>query len=233
MDVAKFYHNLCCWLFGLKVSILHSGDTPATYSVAELKSLNATQHVYLSNHVSYLDIIVLGSFLDAVFVAKIDVSSWPLFGVLAKLQRTVFISRDKKGLAEASHKIREALNKGRSLIFFPEGTSTNGYGVAPFRTSLFECFYKDRDGQLLTQNDIVPIAISIDSIDGKRPYLDDSLEDVYAWHGDMTLVPHLWRLAKHRNISINVTIHDPITPSVNDDRKVVAQQVEQKIVESL
>ena len=93
--------------------------------------------LFAANHVSYLDITVLGSLLDASFIAKTEVAGWPLFGWLARLQRSVFIDRRARSTAHQRDSIAARLAAGEALILFPEGTSGDGNRLLPFKSALF------------------------------------------------------------------------------------------------
>ena len=92
--------------------------------------------LFLSNHVSYFDITVLGALIDGSFVAKSEVAGWPLFGMLAKLQRTVFVVRRQGQAGAQRDAVAERLTRGENLIVFPEGTSGDGTRALPFKSSL-------------------------------------------------------------------------------------------------
>lgn len=123
-SIAQFWFRSCLKLCGLDLRVsgaVHSGGPT----------------LFAANHVSYLDILVLGSLTDARFVAKSDVATWPLFGVLAKLSNTIFVTRDRKRAVCDCAGLRQAFAERQSLILFPEGTSSDGQGVLPFRSTLF------------------------------------------------------------------------------------------------
>jgi 1-acyl-sn-glycerol-3-phosphate acyltransferase len=227
---ALIFSKFCCWLFGIKVTALNGRGEKRLLTKEELKPLNNGQAIYLSNHISYMDIIVLGSLLEASFVAKSEVARWPIFGFLAKLQKTVFITRSKAGIKKAFKDISVALSSKQSIIFFPEGTSTNGSSVAPFKSAVLPVFV-----DYVRQNDdvdLVLVSIVIEKIDGVTPYTGDQSEDNYAWYGDMTLVPHLWNIAQRKKIEINLFFHSGFARVVIDekcDRKAISSIAHQKI----
>ena len=102
--------------------------------------------IYLCNHISYLDVLVLGSMLDGCFVAKSEVASWPGFGFLAKLQKTIFIVRERRALKQSRKSIADAMQKDHDIILFPEGTSTDGWDVMQFKAGLLGIFFPDEKG---------------------------------------------------------------------------------------
>lgn len=214
--VAILYHKACLFIFGIKVRI--HGTLPLS-----------EQTIILSNHLSYLDITVLGSFASAVFVSKDDVAKWPLFGFLASLQKTVFISRSRAGLEKAKNDIQERLQQNQNLILFPEGTSTRGISVYPFKSSLLSVLEKASPPPL-----IQPIAIKHNKLNG-RPVKTNQDRDAYAWHidDDLEIHQHLWIMAKQRSFVIDVYILDPIEGAKISDRKVLAKLAEEKIRNSV
>ena len=123
--VARSWYRGCSRLCALKVRV-------RGHPVVEGPVL------YTANHVSYLDIVVLGGLLDAVFVAKAEVVRWPVIGPLAKLQRTIFIERTATRASVENTELRHRLAMGESVIIFPEGTSSDGRRVLPFKSALFD-----------------------------------------------------------------------------------------------
>ncbi len=208
----RLYYGFLCKLFGLKVIV--DGEIERGPNI-----------VYAGNHLSYLDIEVLGSILTGSFVAKKDVESWPFFGLMAKMQRTAFISRNPNHAAKETDAIRERLQEGLPLIVFPEGTSSIGKEIYPFKTSFFQIF--------LNQNiKIQPFTLNILSVDGKTADSDE-VRDLYAWHGDMTLLPHLWRFAKSKGAVVKVVFQKPIAAVCYQDRKELSAICHDAVVKGL
>lgn len=199
-----FWHNRICRLFGLKVII---AGTP----------MHDRQTLFVCNHVSYLDIPVMASVLKASFVAKKDVAGWPVFGTLARLQQTAFISRSRGDAQKEKNALSNMLDAGKSIILFPEGTSTDGRDVVPFKSSLFSMTLEDgRTGMM-----IQPVTLVVDSVDGRSPD-DQAVRDLYAWHGDMTMPPHLKGFTACKGAVIRLVFHDPIDPASYAERKTLA-----------
>ena len=215
--VPQLYHRLTCWMAGLKV---HIQGTPIT---------DTDKHVlFISNHISYLDIPALGYFLRASFVAKKDIRDWPVYGFLGSLQQTAYISRAKTDVAKETHSLQTMLDdEDKNLIVFPEGTSSDGSGVLPFKSSLFALPLASQDKDNLL---IQPITIRIESVDGKAltHHLSQdeaqALRDLYAWYGEMELIPHLPDFFKLSGAEITLIFHDPIAVKDYDDRKTLAQK---------
>ena len=172
----------------------------------------------VANHVSYLDVPVIGSLVDVVFVAKREVADWPLFGFLARLVGTAFIGRKASGAAMQARYLSRRLKAGERLLAFPEGTSTDGLAVRPFKTALFAVAERmPADRPLWIQ----PVSISYPrTADGRS--LSGGLRDLYAWHGDMTLLPHLLKVFGLKGAQVEVIFHEPVLATAFADRKDLA-----------
>ncbi|MBI1300386.1 MAG: 1-acyl-sn-glycerol-3-phosphate acyltransferase [Alphaproteobacteria bacterium] len=203
----QLVHRIICFLFGIKVKI--QGDISKEH-----------QTIFLSNHISYLDIPVIGSCLKASFIAKEDVKSWPLIGILAQLQQTGFISRDKKDAVKERDSMSKMIERGKNLIIFPEGTSTEGILVHTFKSSIFSSFLRQKNQNLLIQ----PFVIFIEEVNGKPPRKQEE-RDLYAWHINMdTEMPvHLWNFAKTTGASVKLIFCTPIRVKDFTDRKMLAK----------
>lgn len=183
---------------------------------------DAKQTLYISNHISYIDIPTLGSIVRGVFVSRGDLASWPIFGFLATLQQTAFISRDKKNARAEKENLERLIAEGKNMILFAEGTSTDGTSVVPFKSSLFALVFRP-DGTALDLM-VQPVTINIVSVDGVpvEP-ASGPVRDLYTWHGDMTLRPHLLRMARGKGAVVDITFHAPLDPAkYNGDRKALA-----------
>lgn len=212
----QLYHKLTCWVAGLKVRV---EGTPIT---------DTSKHVlFISNHVSYFDIPVLGSLLRASFVAKNDIRSWPVYGFLGSLQQTAYISRAREDVAKETHSLQIMLDdEDKNLIVFPEGTSSDGSSVLPFKSSLFALPLASQDKENLL---IQPITIRIEAVNGKSLTShanaeNQALRDCYTWYGDMELIPHLPNFFKLSGAEVTLVFHDPIAVSAYHDRKALAKE---------
>lgn len=200
----RAYHAFLCRVFGIKV-------------IVEGEIEHGRNIVYLGNHLSYLDIQALGSVLLGSFVAKKELASWPFFGWMARMQRTVFISRDPRDAAKATNTLEKRMQEGLPLIIFPEGTSSNGTSIYPFKSSFFEIF--------LNKNiKIQPFTLSLLEVDGK-PADDSGIRDIYAWYGDMPLGPHLWSMAKAKGFVVKVNFEKSIISNSYINRKSLCADV--------
>ena len=204
-SLPAFYHRICCRILGLDVEIR---GTPSV----------AAPTLFVSNHLSYLDIEVLGSVIAGSFVAKTEVNTWPFFGALARLQRTVFVDRSKRGTADAQRdSLQSRLEAGDNLVLFPEGTSSDGNRTLPFKSALFAAAGMRIDDRPLT---VQPVSIACTALDGIP--LGRRLRPIYAWYGDMDLLPHLWNVVKQGHLTITVIFHPPVTLEDFRSRKSLA-----------
>ncbi len=214
--ISQLFHRILAKILGLRVRVHGTMATKAPV-------------FFVSNHTSYLDIPVLAAVIPAAFVAKSEVADWPLIGMLAKMQKTVFIERRTGKIRDQKNVLSERLQKGQSLIVFPEGTSTDGLSVLPFKSSLFSVV--EQDAKLLVQ----PVSVACTCLDGIP--LTRELRPYYSWYGDMTLVPHLWNVFKLGGFTVDVIFHSPVTADVFEDRKALSrychQQVERGIQQCL
>ncbi len=189
------------------------------------------QVFFVGNHLSYLDIPAIGSVIRGSFVAKKDVESWPLFGFLSKLQQTAFISRSRADATREKDALDQFLSQGKSLILFPEGTSTDGQSVVPFKSSLFSIALREQVRDTLL---IQPFTIRLVSADG-RPPDTQAVRDIYAWHNEMDtpLHKHLWLFAKSRGAVLALTFHAPLRAADHPDRKTLAKQCHDHVSKGL
>ncbi len=190
------------------------------------------QTLYVCNHLSYLDIPVLGSLLPCSFVSKKDVASWPVFGFLANIGQTAYIGRKRQDLKTASNAVEHYIQDGQSLILFPEGTSTDGQDVLSFKSSLFSLLLKadDPSQNLLIQ----PVSLYI-SKSNNRPVSTQADRDLYAWHRDMddSLPSHLWRFAQTNGSEVTIQFHPTVSPQDFDDRKELAKSCQKTVADGL
>lgn len=164
--------------------------------------------LYVANHVSYLDIIVLGRLLDGLFVAKSEISNWPAIGWLARLCGTIFVRRSVECAREQCDRITSIIDGGSNVILFPEGTSGLGDKILPLKSSLFEVPYRVTPARDLH---VQPVTIAYLEADGAkcRTRRERSL---VAWYGRMTLAPHLWRFLTLKGAVVELHFAEPLKP---------------------
>jgi lyso-ornithine lipid O-acyltransferase len=200
----RFYHRSCWRLLGIEV------ETHGAIS-------RTRPTLFVSNHSSYLDILVLGGLLPGSFVAKTEVADWPFFGTLAKLQRSVLVDRRQRTTAIQRDAIWERLAAGDNLILFPEGTSNDGNRVLPFKSALFSVAERQVGGDALS---VQPVSIAYCRLDGMP--LGYALRPYVAWYGDMDLARHLWTMIGLGRLSVVVEFHAPVTLAEIGSRRALA-----------
>jgi 1-acyl-sn-glycerol-3-phosphate acyltransferase len=179
--------------------------------------------VVVANHSSYMDIVILGRLIPGVFVAKAEVSGWPLFGLMARLARTVFISRQRGSTGTSKTQIESRLSEGEPLILFPEGTSNDGNRVYRFKSALFSVAEKPvilkgkGEPQAVT---VQPLSLAYTWVDGVP--VGRAWRPIYAWYGDMDLASHLFRLLGFGAVTVDVIFHEPVLLSDFGSRKALS-----------
>lgn len=215
-----WFHKYLCAIIGIRVIVR---GTP--YEGACLLA---------SNHNSYLDIPVLGSVKPRLsFVAKKEVAAWPFFGTLARLQQTVFVDRERRTKAvHTANEIHQRIASGDTLVLFPEGTSSDGNRVLPFKSALMVVAQMaagsgEDDKPVVVQ----PLSVTYTKLCGIpmgrqfRPY--------FAWYGDMDLGPHLWEAFTLGPFDVVVEFHEPVTLDSHGDRKKLAAYCEARSAEGV
>ena len=169
------------------------------------------------NHASWLDIIAVGAAHRVTFVARAEVGRWFLIAPLARIVGTIFIERNSLAARQHIGSLSAQIAIGRVVAVFPEGTSTDGLRVLPFKPTLFQSFFDiDADRHLKVQ----PVTIRYHAPPGEDPRF-------YGWWGTMDLVPHIMRcLSSTHGGRVNLTFHEPLDPVDFADRKELAAKCE-------
>ncbi|HEX6977832.1 MAG TPA: lysophospholipid acyltransferase family protein [Alphaproteobacteria bacterium] len=209
------YHNLCCRMIGIRVDVRGKIST-------------ARPTLFVANHVSYMDIPVLGSVLEVSFIAKREVRGWPLFGWLARLQQTVFVDRRAAGVRSERDEVARRLACGDNLVLFAEGTSGDGNRIKPFKSSLFSVAEHDVGGQPVV---VQPVTIAYTRLD-EMP-LGRSWRPYVAWYGDMDLAPHAWQLLGLGRLTVTLHFHEPVSFAQFGSRKSLAEHCGREIARGL
>jgi len=210
--IPMLYHAGCARILGMQVVVRGAIAEPGPV-------------LFVSNHSSYLDITVLGALIPGSFVAKSEVAGWPLFGVLAKLQRTVFVERKARSTAGRQRDdLKARLEAGDNLILFPEGTSSDGNRTLPFKTALFAVAGLRVGDRALT---VQPVSITATRLGGLP--MGMALRPLYAWYGDMDLAPHLWQAFCTGGMTVEVEFHDPVTLDAFSSRKALAEHCQRAV----
>jgi len=171
----------------------------------------------VSNHVSWLDIFVLNAAQKIYFVAKSEVAAWPLIGWLARATGTLFIRRDAREAKVQKTLFEARLDSDHRLLFFPEGTSTDGQRVLTFKPTLFQAFFAPGLHETVWIQPVTLVYHAPAGCDGR----------FYGWWGEMEFAPHLFKtLAARKNGGVTVTYHAPLAAVDFSDRKALARACE-------
>jgi lyso-ornithine lipid O-acyltransferase len=171
----------------------------------------------VANHSSWMDIFALNARKRVYFVSKAEVARWPVIGWLARATGTVFINRDPKEARGQQTVFEARLKAGHKLLFFPEGTSTDGQRILPFKSTLFGAFFAPDLREILW---VQPVTVNYTAPSGDDPRF-------YAWWGDMSFGGHLLKmLAAPRHGAVEIVYHPPIRVAEARDRKALAAATE-------
>jgi lyso-ornithine lipid O-acyltransferase len=212
-NLPRIYHRFVLRTIGMRV-IVHgvpSADRPL---------------LLISNHSTYLDIPVLGSVVPLIFIAKSEIAGWPVFGMMAKLQRSIFVDRAKRhATGEINKRIAKHLSDGDPVVLFGEGTSNDGNRMLPFRSSLIGAIRTalDDKGRAYVQ----PISVAYIKYQGLP--MGRQYRPLAAWYGDMNMVEHLTRVLRDGAIDVAVTFGPPQPIDESIDRKLLARSAEESV----
>jgi 1-acyl-sn-glycerol-3-phosphate acyltransferase len=210
--IPLWYHRICCRLLGIRLEVFG-------------RRSRARPTLFVANHTSYLDIPIYGALIPGSFVAKSEVAGWPLFGLLAKLQRSVFVDRRVRTSHLQATALGQRLEAGDSMILFPEGTSDDGNHIFPFKSALLSVAeYRIDDEPLVVQ----PVSLTYARLDGIP--IGRHLRPFYAWYGDMELMSHAAELVGLGRLTVTVSFHEPVTIEQFGSRKALAEHCYARIV---
>jgi len=210
------YHRLVCRLIGVRIHVVGAP--------AKERPLLIT-----ANHSSWLDIPVITAATSVVFIAKREVNTWPMIGLLARLQRSIFVDRERRQkTGEATAEIAQRLTDGDAVVLFAEGTSSDGNRVLPFRSALLGAAREtlagaDHLGQTLVQ----PLSIAYVGRHG-MPISRQHRHQV-AWYGGIDLMPHLNDILRSGAIDVVLTWGEPVACDARSCRKALAKTLETKV----
>jgi len=215
-SIPHLYHRILCALIGVRIRQIgtRSAASPA---------------LILSNHVSWLDICVITALGPVVFVAKSEVAGWPVFGWLARLQRTIFINRQARHqTGAATREIAGRLLGGDAVVLFAEGTSSDGIRVLPFRSALVGAVHHALGaGTQHTHVTVQPMSLAYVSFGGLR--MGRGLRERVAWYGDADLVPHLLSVLASGAVDVTVSWGEAVAYDMRADRKAIARDAEHSV----
>lgn len=218
-SLPRFFHRIAAYLLGFRVKLRGEmvKDRPL---------------LLVSNHVSWSDIVVLSSVANVCFIAKSEVRKWPVFGTFAVLQRTVFVEREKKGrTAQQASDIALRLAGGDAMVLFPEGTTSDGNRVLPFKTSLFGAAHAAIRETGAESVIVQPVSIAYIGVHGMP--MGRFHRAIASWPGDVELMPHLKGILKEGAIDVEIRFGEPMTVTAETSRKELARIMEERVTTML
>lgn len=211
----RFWHRMALWFLGIRVHV--HGTTEANRPL-----------MLAANHASWKDILVLGSLADVVFIAKTEVASWPVFGFLAKLQKTIFVVREeKRRTGEQVNEIASRMADGEIVVLFPEGTTSDGNRILGIKSSLFgaaAAALPDEEGAVVH---VQPVAIAYTRVQGLP--MGRYYRPIAGWPGDIGLTEHLIGVLRAGALDVDVTFGETVEFRKGDSRKALAIRVEEQL----
>ncbi len=206
-NTSRISRKLLC-AFNIKLTVHHREN---------LSALKTGNHLIVSNHLSYTDIVLLSSLHPFVFITSTDMAQTPFLGEITRIGGSLFTDRKKHtNLPQEINNFADALREGFDVVLFPEGTSTNGAKVSNFRTSLFQI-------SILAKKPILPICIRYTTIEG-QPISSQQQRDKICWYDEMLFHIHIWELLKH-----DFTAEVTILPAIAYDEQKSRQQLSEEI----
>jgi len=215
-SIPHLYHRVLCALVGVRIREV--GQRSAEMPV-----------LILANHVSWLDICIITALAPVVFVAKSEVARWPVFGWLARLQRTIFINRQARHqTGAATREIAGRLLGGDAVVLFAEGTSSDGTRILPFRSALIGAVHRALGGSTQHKEITVqPMSLAYVGLGGVP--LGRGLRERVAWYGDADLIPHFIGVLASGAVDVTVSWGDAIAYDMRADRKQIARDAEKSV----
>lgn len=211
----RLWHRVACRMLGIRVHVHGAIDRRRPLMLA-------------ANHASWKDILVLGSLADVVFIAKTEVASWPVFGTLAKLQKSIFVVREeRRRTGDQVNEIASRMADGEIVVLFPEGTTSDGNRVLEVKTSLFGAAAVALP---LAPQGIVhvqPVAIAYTRVQGLP--MGRYHRPIAGWPGDITLLPHLMGILKAGALDVDVSFGETYDYTDGSNRKHLAAFVESRM----
>ena len=213
----NWYHRWVCRLLGVRIHVEgpNISDTPA---------------LLVSNHSSWLDIPVLSAVAPVSFIAKKEVSGWPFVGSLARLQRSVFVDRQRRtAVGRTTNEISERLAAGDHVVLFAEGTSSDGNRVLPFKSSLFaaaEMAAPVADGPATPGEEVVVQTLAIAYVRLHGLPIGRAGRPKIAWYGDMEMAGHAWDLLGSGPIDVHIRFGPAMPINAYSGRKALARETE-------
>lgn len=209
------WHRMALWFLGIRVHVHGTIDARRPLMIA-------------ANHASWKDILVLGSLADVAFIAKTEVASWPVFGFLARLQKTIFVVREeKRRTGDQVNEIAARMADGEIVVLFPEGTTSDGNRILGIKSSLFgaaaAALPKEGEGVVHVQ----PVAIAYTRVQGMP--MGRYHRPIAGWPGDTGLMEHLIGVLRAGALDVDVTFGETVDFRKGDSRKALAIRIEEQL----
>ncbi len=205
------FARVALFLFNIRVRVKHGERLRETGDI----------RLIVSNHLSYIDVLVISSLVPSVFITSVELKNTALLGTLARLSGSIFVERRRpSGLKREIEDIAFALGQGMPVVLFPEGTTSNGDRVQPFKNSLF-------DAAVLTRADIVPICLCYNRVNNE--HLTPENRDLVFYYGGVTFVKHFLRFLSLRSIDVEIVPLKGIKVHPGQSRKELAAETHKAI----
>lgn len=211
----KLWHRLVTKILGFKVHVV--GEPAAGRPL-----------LLAANHISWTDIMVIGAVADVHFVAKTEMGGWPIIGKLSRLQRTIYVDRERRRQSgKQVSEIGQRLSEGDAMVFFAEGSTSDGNIVRPFKSTLFGAAQIALRESGTDEVHVQPVALAYTRLHGlpmgrfMRPHT--------AWIGDRELVPHILQLLADGAVDVELHFGEPVVFGAGGDRKELSRAVQQRV----
>ncbi|MGH7772659.1 MAG: lysophospholipid acyltransferase family protein [Candidatus Binatia bacterium] len=212
--MTRTFARLLCKILNIQIAVEGEQDR-----------LESGGNFIVSNHLGYVDGMVLGSLFPVIYVAKKEVRGWPLIGQWTALCGTVFVDRQRKDrIPLLVEEIAKKLRQNANVLIFPEGTSTNGESLLPFQSAPFAAALRARAP-------VAPVTLTYRGVD-HRP-LSSANRDLVYWYGDMEFVSHFWNLLALQSIEVSVKIRPEIETSLYRNSSLGRKQLSQACHDSV
>lgn len=194
-DIVSFHASLILTILQVEVNVRN-----------ETRLIGIENSLVVSNHLSYLDVLILATTLPSCFVTSKEIKRSFFLGQIVTLAGCLFVDRkNKTNLRGEINELREALSAGLNVTIFPEATSTDGSEVLRFKRPLFE-------SAIATARPILPITINYTNISNES--VSTNNRDIVCWYGTMAFFPHFLKLLNQSNITVEVQVHEPFYPKL-------------------
>lgn len=204
--IVQCFYRCQCYICGIHIEV--------EGSIAPLTPL-----LLVPNHTTYLDVLVLGGLAPMVFTPKAEIARWPLIGAISRLCDVVFIERRSSKIKEAHQAIAEKITRGARVCLFPEGTTSDGVRLLPFKTSFFEMAVGN------SAVSIQPVSIVYSKMGG-LPIFHGQRSEI-AWVGDADFLSHVWNILGKQSITARILFHPIMQPM--QDRKSLARECQKMV----